>query len=120
MAAKYLVDLRSELLRDLRLLGLHELPHHAKDVLAPLRASVRNVQVVEGNVLHDLCYVVDEKQQHRPTKAPGGVTHVLHTVVGRPLTTRRRLLMFCMPLSLDLLTTLRLLLMFCMMLLLDI
>ena len=51
---KHLVDLRPKLLRDLRLLGLHELAHHAEDVLPPLRPSVCHVQVVEGHVLHDL------------------------------------------------------------------
>lgn len=58
----HLVDLRPELLRDLRLLGLHELAHHAENILPPLRSGVRDVQVVEGHVLHDLS---PEKQYRR-------------------------------------------------------
>lgn len=50
----YLVDLRPELLRDLRLLGLHELAHHAQHVLTALRPCVGDVQIVQGDILHDL------------------------------------------------------------------
>lgn len=79
----HLVDLGPKLLRDLRLLGLHELAHHAENILPPLRSSVRNVQVVKGHVLHDLCkkspspkeklVAIVPKQDERNTESVGVV-----------------------------------------------
>lgn len=53
-----LVDLHPQLLRDLRLLGLHQLAHHAHDVLPALRPRVRHVQIVQRDVLHNLLLLV--------------------------------------------------------------
>ena len=53
-----LVDLLAELVCDLRLLRLHELPHHGEDVLASLRPRVGRVQVVQGHVLDHLLPLV--------------------------------------------------------------
>mmetsp|Transcript_38828 Transcript_38828/g.123444 ORF Transcript_38828/g.123444 Transcript_38828/m.123444 type:complete len:316 (+) Transcript_38828:329-1276(+) len=54
----HLVDLLPQLLRDLRLLRLHHLPHDRHDVLPTLRLGVGTVQVVQGHVLHDLLLLV--------------------------------------------------------------
>mmetsp|Transcript_21276 Transcript_21276/g.53586 ORF Transcript_21276/g.53586 Transcript_21276/m.53586 type:complete len:495 (-) Transcript_21276:8-1492(-) len=54
----HLVDLHAQLLRDLRLLGLCHLVHHAEHVLAALRPRVGHVEVVEGHVLDDLLLLV--------------------------------------------------------------
>jgi hypothetical protein len=54
-----LVDLAAELVRDLRLLGLHELAHHRHEVLPALGPSVGLVEVVERHVLDDLPLLVD-------------------------------------------------------------
>jgi len=53
-----LVDLRAQLVRDLRLLGLHESAHHADNVLPALRPRVGGVQVVQRDVLDDLLLLV--------------------------------------------------------------
>ena len=53
-----LVDLRAELLGDLRLLWLHHLPHHAHQVLPALRLRVGQVEVVQSDILHDLLALV--------------------------------------------------------------
>merc|ERR1719379_913769 len=52
------VDFRAQLLRDLGLPRLHELPHDRHDVLAALRLGVGHVEVMEGDILHDLFLLV--------------------------------------------------------------
>ena len=52
------VDLFSQLVGDFSLLGLDELTHHRHDVVATLRTSVGNVQVVQGDVLDHLLLLV--------------------------------------------------------------
>mmetsp|Transcript_6282 Transcript_6282/g.18359 ORF Transcript_6282/g.18359 Transcript_6282/m.18359 type:complete len:351 (+) Transcript_6282:612-1664(+) len=52
------VDLRSQLLGDFCLLGLHHLAHHGQDILATLGPGVGHVQVVERHVLDDLLLLV--------------------------------------------------------------
>ena len=49
-----LVDLRAQLLGDLRLLRLHHLAHHGDQILPALRLRVREVEVVQRHVLDDL------------------------------------------------------------------
>ena len=50
----HLIDLRAKLLGDLRLLRLHHLPHHGDEVLTALGLGIREVEVVERHVLHNL------------------------------------------------------------------
>ena len=56
----HLVDLPPQLVGDLRLLRLHQLPHHGHDVLTSLGPGIRHVQVMKSDILNHLIsqYVV--------------------------------------------------------------
>lgn len=54
-----LVDLSSQLVRHLGPSTLHQLTHHAHDVLSSLRSSVGHVEIVQSNVLDELLLLVD-------------------------------------------------------------
>ena len=53
-----LVDFAAQLLCDLGLARLHQLAHHAHDVLAALWPGVGHVEVVQRDVLHNLLLLV--------------------------------------------------------------
>ena len=53
-----LVDLFAQLVRDLGLLGFHELAHHRHDVLAALRFGVGEVQIVKRHILNHFLLLV--------------------------------------------------------------
>lgn len=53
------IYLPAKLVGDFRFLRLHQLAHHGHDVLAALRAGVRDVEVVEGDVLDDFFFLVN-------------------------------------------------------------
>ena len=57
-SSTHLVDLFPQLVRDLSLLGLHQLTHHGEDVLATLRPGVCRIEVVERHVLDHLLPLV--------------------------------------------------------------
>jgi len=59
------VDLLSQFVRDLRLLRLHQLSHHAHDILAALRSCVCYVQIVQSHVLDDLLLLVHVPFRYR-------------------------------------------------------
>lgn len=59
VAVDNLVNLLAQLVRNLGLLGLHQLAHHAHNILTALRARVCHIQIVEGHILDDLLLLVD-------------------------------------------------------------
>lgn len=60
-----LVDLSPQLVGDFRLSWLHELTHHAHDILATLRSSVGDIEIVQSDILHNLLLLVDFTLGHR-------------------------------------------------------
>jgi len=54
-----LVDLSSQLVRDFSPSTLHQLTHHAHDVLSSLGSSVGHVEIVQRHVLNELLLLVD-------------------------------------------------------------
>ena len=59
VAVDNLVNLLAQLVRDLSLLGLHQLAHHAHNILATLRPRVGHIQIVEGHILDNFLLLVD-------------------------------------------------------------
>jgi hypothetical protein len=53
-----LVDLAAQLLCDLGLARLHELAHHAHNILTALWPCVRDVQIVKRDILHNILLLV--------------------------------------------------------------
>jgi hypothetical protein len=53
-----LVDLAAQLLCDLGLARLHQLAHHAHNILAALWSCIRDVQIVKRDILHDILLLV--------------------------------------------------------------
>lgn len=53
-----LVDFFPQLVRNLRLLRLHQLSHHAHNVLTALRPRIGNVEIVESHILDDFLLLV--------------------------------------------------------------
>lgn len=49
-----LVNLLPQLVRNLSLLRLHQLAHHAHDILPALRPRIRYVEVMQRHILHNL------------------------------------------------------------------
>jgi hypothetical protein len=60
-----LVDFTAQLLCDLGLARLHQLAHHAHNILAALRPCVRDVQVVQSDILHNVLLLVHIAFGHR-------------------------------------------------------
>jgi hypothetical protein len=59
-----LVDLTAQLLCDLGLARLHQLAHHAHNILAALWSCVRNIQVVQRDILHNVLLLVNVALGH--------------------------------------------------------
>lgn len=59
VAVDDLVDLLAQLLRNLGLLGLHELSHHAHHILSTLGPGIGHVQIVQRHILDDFLLLVD-------------------------------------------------------------
>jgi hypothetical protein len=53
-----LVDLAAQLLCDLGLARLHQLAHHAHNILSALWSCIRDVQIVQRDILHDVLLLV--------------------------------------------------------------
>ncbi|KAI6757673.1 hypothetical protein HG531_003498 [Fusarium graminearum] len=56
--ADHFVDLATQLVRNLRHLGLHQLAHHTHNVLAALGTRIGHIQVVQRNILYDFLLLV--------------------------------------------------------------
>lgn len=54
-----LIDLTSQLLSNLSLLGLHNLTHKTHEVIASLRLGIGHIEVMESDILDNLLLLVD-------------------------------------------------------------